>query len=271
MSQPVRRIGIDIGSTYTKYCILDRAEGGRKDSMELFCERTPVMQKEYFEKKLNRLRARYGDCPIVTCGYGRKNIEGARNISELTALAAGAAYAYPDSYAVLDIGGQDTKLICQRNGKIEKFFVNEKCAAGSGLFLGNTLHLLEIPFEELDLRGKERSGIRLSSTCAVFAQSEIVELVADGEKPMEIVQAVLEQILIQAKMLLGKTDCKEVLLSGGLTQIPGIGEYAERILGVKVAAAKDGSYLAAIGCAVTVCVKRMDLNGSKTIIHRSND
>ena len=140
--------------------------------------------------------------------------------------------------------------MCQRNGKIEKFFLNEKCAAGSGMFLGNTLNLLNIPFEEIDLREVDRPGIRLSSICAVFAQSEIVELIAGGAKPMEIVHAVTEQILIQSKTLLGKTDCREVLLSGGMTQIQGIGEYAERILGVKVTAAKCGSYLAAVGCAI---------------------
>ena len=250
---PARIIGIDIGSTYTKYCILEteeNGEGGRDgNEPELFCERTPIMQKEYFEKKLIELREKYGDCPVVTCGYGRKNAGSGRNISELTALAMGAAYRYPESYAVLDIGGQDTKLVCHRNGKIEKFFLNEKCAAGSGMFLGNTLNLLNIPFETINLRGTDRSEIRLSSVCAVFAQSEIVELIAGGTEPMEIVYAVIEQVLIQAKTLLGKTDYREVLLSGGLTRIPGIGEYAERILGVNVTAAEDGSYLAAMGCA----------------------
>ena len=78
------RIGIDIGSTYTKYCVLQAEDG----TMELFSEQTPVRQRKYFSQKLLRLREQYPGCSIVTCGYGRKNICRDESISELTALAA---------------------------------------------------------------------------------------------------------------------------------------------------------------------------------------
>ena len=241
----MRRIGVDVGSTYTKYCVLD--DTGR---MEVYAERTPVRQREYFAAKLPALRAAYGDCPVMTCGYGRKNIAHDRTVTELTALAAGAGRQCPEADGVLDIGGQDTKLICQKNGKLKTFFVNDRCAAGSGLFLGNILRLLEMDFGELDLTGCSLPSLQLNSVCAVFAQTEIVEQIAAGADGTEIVHAVVAQILAQARTLLGKAAPERLALSGGLTQIPGIGPFAEKILQRAVVVPEYGAYLSAIGCAV---------------------
>lgn len=239
------RIGVDIGSTYTKYCVLDK----NRHIVEVFSERTPVRQKEYFENKQKELLKKYQGAKIVSCGYGRKNIASVRNINELTALAAGIEYICPGSELVLDIGGQDTKIICQGDGKLKEFFTNDKCAAGCGMFLSNTLHLLGKNFSEIDLRGKKKPDITLSSVCAVFAQSEIVELLATDMSEEIIIQAVVWQILTQAKALLGKAGKSPVVLSGGLTEIPGIGDYAELVFQRKVQIPSMGRYLSAMGCA----------------------
>lgn len=239
-------IGIDVGSTYTKLCVL-----GEDGKIEALCmEETPVRQKEYFAEKLQSLHKVYGNFPVVSCGYGRKNIDGSRVMSELSALAAGIYRILPEAETVLDIGGQDTKFIRQRDGKLLSFFVNDKCAAGCGMFLENTLHRLGVPFESLNLSDGKLPDLRLSSTCAVFAQSEIVEQIAQGVPENEIHRAVLVQILTQAKALLGKMDCKEIVLSGGLTKIPGIASYARVILEKPVTVPKHAAYLPAIGCAV---------------------
>ena len=240
----MRRIGIDVGSTYTKYCVLD---GG---GPVFFTERTPVRQKEYFGDKLAALRAEYGACAVVTCGYGRKNAAHDRTVTELTALAKGAGALCPEADAVLDIGGQDTKLIRQEGGRLRAFFTNERCAAGCGLFLGNVLRLLDMDFDALDLTGCGKPALRLSSVCAVFAQTEIVELIAAGTDEKEIVHAVIAQILTQSRALLGKTDCSAPALSGGLTRIPGIGPFAEAVLERPVTVPEQGAYLSALGCAL---------------------
>ena len=240
------RIGIDVGSTYTKYCVQE--SDGR--TVELFWEQTPVRQKEYFREKLAQLRERYPGCRIVSCGYGRRNVEFDRTVSELTALAAGAAAVCPSVPVILDIGGQDTKVVRQERGRLKAFFVNEKCAAGCGLFLRNVLDLLYVSFRDLDLTGGEVPELRLSSVCAVFAQSEIVELIAEGVPEERIIRAVIVQILTQAKVLLGKVDCEQVVLSGGLTHIPGIQSYAERVWGKKVTVPKSGAFLSSIGCTM---------------------
>lgn len=238
------RIGIDVGSTFAKYCIM-------KDEKvhSLYSEKTPVRQKEYFEKKILLLREEYPESKIVSCGYGRKNVAGLCGINELTALSRGVFFAAESSETVLDIGGQDTKLVVCRDGKLKEFFLNDKCAAGSGMFLMNTLELLDVKFEEIDLEEVSRA-YSLSSTCAVFAQSEIVRMVADNYTEKEIIYSVVSQILVKAKSLLSKTDAEKILLSGGLSTVKGIDRLAGKVLGCKCETIENGAYLAAIGCAL---------------------
>lgn len=241
-------IGIDIGSTYVKYCVLNEAG----ETVELARERTPVRQKEYFAAKLKGLLGCYPNSAIVSCGYGRRNIDSVKSISELSALAMGIHKRSPDTEAVLDIGGQDTKIIRQEGGRLKEFFLNEKCAAGSGLFLQNILNLLDLGLEDVVLPDAGREApFKLSSVCAVFAQSEIVELIAGGAEPADIVSASLLQIFNQASRLVGKLDfAGELAISGGLTQIHGIGGFARQRLKRDVAIPEDAQYLSAIGCAV---------------------
>ena len=239
-------IGSDVGSTYTKYCILNH-DG---EIVKLFSQKTPVAQKKYFLAQAAHFYGEYLDCQIISCGYGRKNIESQKAVSELTALAVGANRQYPTEKVILDIGGQDTKIIRQENGKLKEFFINDKCAAGCGMFLKNTLEMLEMDFETIDLLSDfTQRDLRISSVCAVFAQTEIVEAIA-GDVPAEsIIRAVLYQIFTKAKVLLGKIESNSILLSGGLAGIIGIKPFAEQILGRSIFIPDNAQYLSAIGCA----------------------
>lgn len=239
------RIGIDVGSSFTKYCVMIDGE-----IRELFEEKTPIRQIEYFEAKTRELLAKYPKAEIVSCGYGRSNVSGIRNINELTALAKGAYWSSGEDGLILDVGGQDSKLIYQKQGKLREFFVNDKCAAGSGLFLSSVLDMIGIGFDEVELLIDENKASGLSSTCAVFAQSEIVEMIADNCSEGEIVSSVLHQIFVKAKQLLVKAEGEPLLLTGGLSQIEGIGGFAEKILGRKCIVGDYGAYLASIGCAI---------------------
>jgi len=243
----MRSIGIDIGSTYTKYCVM-----ANNDITHLFVERTPVRQRDYFKQKLSELEIDFPNNQIVSCGYGKNNIEAVKNVSELTALALGLHHQHPSASVALDIGGQDTKLIRQSDGKIKEFFVNDKCAAGSGLFLNNALNILGVRFDDVALNiAANVSNIKLSSVCAVFAQSEIVELMADNISPERIAVAAIRQILIQATSLLNKCDNGgTIALSGGLTQIRGIREFASDVLETVVVIPSNAHYFSAIGCAM---------------------
>lgn len=242
----MHRIGIDVGSTYTKYCVLDE----NNNIKELFREDTPVFQENYFLKKCESYRKIYGDVTFSSCGYGRRNVSGIRCENELLALARGVYFLTNDSCVVLDIGGQDTKVIQQERGEIKQFFLNEKCAAGSGLFLKNVVNMLGMSLNEIDLRGETEPERKLSSTCAIFAQSEIVELVAQNVTPEEIVKMVIWQILTQSKKVLSKVDPTEILFSGGLSNILGIETFAEKVLEIKCILPDHASYMSAIGSAL---------------------
>jgi predicted CoA-substrate-specific enzyme activase len=239
------RIGIDVGSTYTKYCVLD----GGNHIVELSAENTPVRQKEYFEKKIREYREKYPDARICSCGYGKGNTGSVKETNELSALAKGVFFVYPDEHVVLDIGGQDTKVIRQEDGNLKQFFLNDKCAAGSGLFLANVCRMLDLSLSDVELVPEEETTIHLSSVCAVFAQSEIVELIAANVDERMIVSAVVKQIFTQAKPLLGKIQTDHILLSGGMSNIKGIERYAGNILGIECMAGEKGQFLAAVGAA----------------------
>ena len=239
-------VGVDIGSTYTKYCVMN---DGKIE--KLFCEKTPIRQKEYFENRARELLSEYPNASIISCGYGRGNISSVKRINELTALARGVGYVCPECELVLDIGGQDTKIIRQKNGQLKEFFVNDKCAAGSGIFLSNVLNMLGEDFDSIDLLGAKEPEIKLSSVCAVFAQSEIVEVIAKSSpESAEIINSVIWQILKKSKPLLDKVIGEELLLSGGLSQLKGISDFAGLVFNKKVSTAPDGRFFAAIGATV---------------------
>lgn len=241
------KIGIDIGSTYTKYCVMDVG----KNIVDLFTEKTPIQQKVYFENKYIELTNSYSGAVFTSCGYGKRNIKAVQTINELSALAKGSNYSSPTTHYVLDIGGQDTKIIRQEQGTLKEFYINDKCAAGSGMFLSHVCSLLNMDLESIILVPLSDLDINLSSVCAVFAQSEIVELIADNVDKDKIVSAVIRQILIQAKQLLSKISCNRLMISGGLTQIVEIKQYAEQIFDVECLIGENSRYLSAIGCALT--------------------
>lgn len=240
------RIGIDVGSTYTKYCVMD------DEKIKLLSmEKSPVRQKEFFKEKINWVHEQYPGAEIVSCGYGKKNVNSVKSVNELTALAKGSHFLTKTDSLVLDIGGQDTKIILQRQGILQEFFINDKCAAGSGMFLSGVIDMLGKSFESIVLRAAEVPRVQLSSVCAVFAQSEIVELIAQNMEEDEILQAVVWQILVKSKPLLNKVGDGPLLISGGISQIEGIADFAEKALGRKCWAVEYGAYLAAIGCALS--------------------
>ncbi len=241
------RIGIDVGSTYIKYCVMEDER-----IVELMSEKTPLKQRAFFQSRVKRLLEEYPGAAVASCGYGRDNVDSVKSINELTALARGSFFLTGEDGLVLDVGGQDTKITYQERGRILDFFLNDKCAAGSGMFLTSILDKIGADFASIDLTGAAEPRIHLSSVCAVFAQSEIVELIADNVSEEEIIHAVIWQIFVKAKALLGKVNDRPLLLSGGLTKIPGIAEYAGKTLGRMCRTAEHSAYLSAIGCAISL-------------------
>ena len=190
-------LGIDIGSTTSKCVLMEDGskiiatglkigglgtEGPEEALEELWA------QTEYTREDIDRT--------IVT-GYGRNKYEGADGeVSELTCHALGGRFIFPDLRTVIDIGGQDAKIITLgESGRMTNFVMNDKCAAGTGRFLEMMARTLEINIKDMGPEAlKWKEEISISSMCSVFAESEVISLIAENKEKCDIIHALCASI-----------------------------------------------------------------------------
>lgn len=188
-------LGIDIGSRNTKIVIWD-------NSIKKILFSDYIATGVSINDTIDTLLFRADDLRELikySCatGYGRKMYKAADSIkSEITCHAKACHMLFPNARTIIDIGGQDSKVITlSEDGNVEDFIMNDKCAAGTGRFLEMTANKLECDISELsDLASKADREIPLNSTCVVFAESEIIGLLAKGERPENIARAVNNSI-----------------------------------------------------------------------------
>lgn len=188
--------GIDVGSQSTA-CVLWDGKGILGFSVLPSGVNPKERAQEALAKALDMAGRRDAECFLVATGYGRYQVEGAKLVvSEITCQAQGVAHLFPKAKTVIDIGGQDSKVIrLGEGGKVLDFVMNDKCAAGTGRFLELMAQVLEIHLEDygkLFAQAKER--ITLSHTCAVFAESEVVGHIARGKRKEDLVWAVAHAV-----------------------------------------------------------------------------
>ena len=173
---------------------------------------------------------------LVVTGYGRHLIATALHgevISEIRAFAIGARFLYPDCHTVIDIGGQDCKVILlSDNGEVQKFEMNDRCAAGTGKFLEIMANTLEVKINELGNLAKGASKtVRINSLCTVFAESEVVSLIARGEQPGAIALALHDSIATRITTMARRVGIKErVVFAGGAA----LNQCLNRLVGDKL-------------------------------------
>ncbi|MFX1460075.1 MAG: acyl-CoA dehydratase activase, partial [Promethearchaeota archaeon] len=190
-------IGIDIGSLATKIVLVN--EGKLTDHRT---ERSTYNFKKVghnlFEDILTKNNLKRSEVYVMSTGYGRNTIDIADDrVTEITAHAKGAQYFFPDAHSVIDIGGQDSKaiLISKKTGNVIDFQMNDKCAAGTGRFLEVMAHALEVPINEFgDLALGSNKPASISSTCTVFAESEVISLFARGASKEDIAAGIHKSI-----------------------------------------------------------------------------
>lgn len=192
-------------------------------------------------------------CAFVT-GYGRKNYEGADGeISELTAHALGGRFVFPDLRTVIDIGGQDAKVIAlSPSGKMVNFVMNDKCAAGTGRFLDVMARVLEVRVEDLgDLGDKSTKEIGISSTCTVFAESEVISQLAVGTDKCDIIAGIHRSVAGRVSGLCNRVGVRDrVVMTGGVAQNHGIVKALENQLGHEISTSPLTQYNGALGAAL---------------------
>ena len=197
---------------------------------------------------------------IVATGYGRKLLADSLNgdlpittITEIQAYALGAHYLHPEVRSILDIGGQDTKVISlSGQGKVAKFEMNDRCAAGTGKFLEFMAAALQIPIESFGdyaLRADRR--IKISSMCTVFAESEATSLVARGERPENIALGLHLAIVQRTLSMLGRVG-KEfpLMFAGGVAHNPCIRELIEEETKTPLIVPEKPDLVGALGAAL---------------------
>ena len=247
-------VGIDIGSTASKVAVYDES---KNDFVELFMIPTGWSGVETASKILEILKEKNinkDNSYFVGTGYGRVAIEYANDtITEITCHAKGTNFLFNNlSGTLIDIGGQDTKIIKIRDGKVDNFIMNDKCSAGTGRFIELMANSLGCEVNDLIKEAEkcESTDINISSTCTVFAETEVISLKSSGKKKEEIAFAIVSSVANKVASLCGKFKDDNYFLTGGLCVFPYLVKALEKSLCGKVITDGRGQYAGAIGAAI---------------------
>lgn len=245
--------GIDIGSMTTKIVILK--EGSILAGIVV---NTGVVSKdnalEAFNKALESAGINKSDIhKIVSTDYGRDKFPGSERVTEITCHAKGAHYSFPKARTIIDIGGQDSKVISiNDSGKVIDFVMNDRCAAGTGKFLQVTAGALNISLQDFSkLSFKSRNPAKISSMCAVFAESEVISLLSEGVNKQDIIAGLNESITSRIAGMVGRVGLiSDVVMTGGVAFNEGVVSALKKKLGVEIRISENPQIIGALGAAL---------------------
>jgi len=242
-------LGLDIGSTYIKCALL-------QDGYIVGLEKTETSY-DPLEKCKSFIKT-YQPDKIIATGYGRhlvkENFNNIEVITEIKAFSIGAKFINPRVRTIIDIGGQDTKVIAlSEEGKIIKFEMNDKCSAGTGRFLEIMVKTLGYSLEEvtsLSIEGKDLK-VKINSMCTVFAESEVISMIAKGMDRKEILKAVHFAIAHRVAGMAKRIPLKdEVMLAGGCAGNQLLKTFLEKEINKNIVISSVSPFLGAIGAAL---------------------
>jgi len=244
----MRSVGLDIGSRTIG--LVELADGQVVDSQVLLTGVNPL-------ERCRELLAGREDLSLVATGYGRHLVAehlGAEVVSEVQAQAQGAHFLYPDARTVIDVGGQDSKAIALTpEGRVHKFEMNDRCAAGTGRFLETMAQALGLTVGEFGDFALEADGppIKISSMCTVFAESEVVALLARNQDGRRIALGLHEAITERVSHLARRVGCRErVVFSGGVALNRGVVQLLASRLGLALTVPPQPQIVGALGAAL---------------------
>ncbi|MBI3762153.1 MAG: 2-hydroxyglutaryl-CoA dehydratase, partial [Chloroflexi bacterium] len=191
---------------------------------------------------------------VVGTGYGRYKVTfGDAQITEITCHARGAHTLFPGTRTVIDMGGQDTKAIkVGTDGSVVDFAMNDKCAAGTGRFLEVTARALQLSLADLgEISARAARDVPISSICTVFAESEVITLVAEGAERADIVAGLHRAIAKRVGAMVKRIGPNPVIaFAGGVAKNPGVKRALERELGVSLVVPPEPQIVGALGAAL---------------------
>ena len=247
-------LGIDVGSTASKCVIMKDGQEIVAKSLVPVGTGTSGPARAIAEVLDNAKMTREQMDFVLATGYGRNSLDGLADLqmSELSCHAKGATYLFPDVHTVVDIGGQDVKVIEIENGMMKNFVMNDKCAAGTGRFLDVMARVLEVRVEDLgDLGDKSTKEIGISSTCTVFAESEVISQLAVGTDKCDIIAGIHRSVAGRVSGLCNRVGVRDrVVMTGGVAQNHGIVKALENQLGHEISTSPLTQYNGALGAAL---------------------
>lgn len=253
-------VGLDSGSTSTNAVVMNEA---RKIVASVVI-RTGAKAGASAERAYREVLERAGITPdqvacTIAAGYGRVSIPFAdENVTEISCHGRGAHYFNPAVRTILDIGGQDSKAIhVNAAGEVTDFAMNDKCAAGTGRFLEMIARSLEISLDELGPAALEsKKHLEIASMCSVFAESEVISLIANNEEKPDIAAGVCRAVAGKAYSLMRRVGLEGAyMMTGGVAQNPGVVRAVEELIGEKLFICEDPEIVGATGAALLALEK----------------
>jgi predicted CoA-substrate-specific enzyme activase len=247
--------GVDVGSATTKAVIVDddsRTVGHAlfPSGSNLAAAATKALGAAIEEARISPDQV----STVISTGYGRESVKGnAKTVTEITCHARGVSSQNSAARLVIDIGGQDSKAIALgADGTVQNFGMNDKCAAGTGRFLEVMARVLEIDLTEIgDLALTADAPAKISSTCTVFAESEVVSLLAQGESLPRILAGICNSIAERVKSMASRVGIHpEVVMTGGVALNIGVVKSIERVFGHPVSVPDEPQMTGALGAAL---------------------
>ena len=248
-------LGIDVGSTASKCIVL-------KDGKEIVAKSlidvgagTSGPQRA-IDAVLNEAGMKKEDMAYtLATGYGRTSLMDGiadKQMSELSCHAKGATFLFPNVHTVIDIGGQDVKVLHIDNGAMTNFQMNDKCAAGTGRFLDVMARVLEVKVEDLGRLGAmSRKKVGISSTCTVFAESEVISQLAMGTDKCDIIDGIHRSVAHRVTGLAHRIGVvPDVVMTGGVAQNEGVVKALQDELGCPIKTSPLTQYNGALGAAL---------------------
>lgn len=246
--------GIDIGSLAAKCVLID--ENGNYVSQGITPTGARVVTAADTALKMAMENAGVTLDSVafkIATGYGRKRAEANREVTEITCHAAGAVHLFPGTRTIIDIGGQDTKVIrVSPTGDVVNFAMNDKCAAGTGRFLEVMARALEVDIDELGpLSLESESPQKISSFCTVFGESEVVSHVAGGAGSADIARGIHESVAHRVAGLVKRVGVEnELTMSGGVARNPGMRSALSAALAAEINFHENSQIMGALGAAL---------------------
>ncbi|UCD25266.1 MAG: 2-hydroxyglutaryl-CoA dehydratase [Gemmatimonadota bacterium] len=247
--------GVDVGSTQTKAVIINEHKEIASRALTDTGANVIHAAEAAFEEALRNGDIREEEVEyVVGTGYGRYKVTfGNTQVTEISCHGRGAVHMFPGTRTVVDMGGQDTKAIrVSDSGEIVDFCMNDKCAAGTGRFLGAASTALEIDLPQLGptaLRGER--AVKISTTCTVFAESEVLSWLGKGKKIEDILLGVHKSIAARSAGLLRRVGIEEeVTFTGGVAKNLAMIETLNERLGLEVNVSEDSHFMGALGAAL---------------------